>query len=169
MYELSRRADTNLFSLLYMTGQTGAQVTEKGTLLFEALLGPNGKPPRVRRSLALDVARSARRDATSPPSGTKMARFAGWCRTGTGRSSCSSRCRAGEARRGVQPVIIASAVVVTIGSLDLARWRARGASLRGGARSPRVTQARSSIPLDSGVPPRRPCCAGLRALARSRC
>jgi hypothetical protein len=44
MYELSRRADTNLFSLLYMTGQSGAQVTEKGTLLFEALLGPNDKP-----------------------------------------------------------------------------------------------------------------------------
>lgn len=44
MYELSRRADTNLFSLLYMTGQSGAQVTEKGTLLFDALLGPNDKP-----------------------------------------------------------------------------------------------------------------------------
>lgn len=44
MYELSRRAASNLFSFAYMLGQSGAQVTDKGTLKFDALLGLNQKP-----------------------------------------------------------------------------------------------------------------------------
>jgi CubicO group peptidase (beta-lactamase class C family) len=44
LYELSRRAEKNFFSFAYMLGQTGASVTDKGTLKFDALLAPNEKP-----------------------------------------------------------------------------------------------------------------------------
>jgi CubicO group peptidase (beta-lactamase class C family) len=44
LYELSRRAEENLFSFAYMLGQNGARVTDKGNLKLDALLGPNEKP-----------------------------------------------------------------------------------------------------------------------------
>jgi hypothetical protein len=44
LYEMSRRAESNLFSFAYMLSQFGAQVTDKGTLKFDALLGLNDKP-----------------------------------------------------------------------------------------------------------------------------
>jgi CubicO group peptidase (beta-lactamase class C family) len=43
-YELSRRAESSLFSLVYLLGQTGAHVTDNGRLVLEALTGPNEKP-----------------------------------------------------------------------------------------------------------------------------
>jgi CubicO group peptidase (beta-lactamase class C family) len=43
-YELSRRSDSNFFGFIYVLGQSGAHVGEKGTLLFDALTAPNDKP-----------------------------------------------------------------------------------------------------------------------------
>jgi CubicO group peptidase (beta-lactamase class C family) len=43
-YELSRRAESSLFSMVYLLGQTGAHVTDKGRLIVESLTGPNDKP-----------------------------------------------------------------------------------------------------------------------------
>ena len=39
-YELSRRSDSNFFGFIYVLGQSGAHVGEKGTVLFDALTDP---------------------------------------------------------------------------------------------------------------------------------
>jgi len=44
LYELSRRAESSLFSMIYLLGQSGAHVTDKGRLVLDALTGPNDKP-----------------------------------------------------------------------------------------------------------------------------
>jgi Beta-lactamase len=47
-YELSRRAEKNLFSFVYMLGQTKATVTDDGLLQVDALTGLNDEPKKFQ-------------------------------------------------------------------------------------------------------------------------
>jgi len=130
-YELSRRADTNLFSLLYMTGQTGAQVTEKGTLLFDALLGLNDKPrefEEVTPWMWREVHGEMRLAAVLNGDGSIR-----WMvPDGYGPIFVFQPVPGWRSKAWLQPVIVTSAALVTLGSLiwlvggvrrRVARWR----------------------------------------------
>ena len=47
-YELSRRAERNLFSFAYIFGQSGAKVRDDGSLVVNGLDGLNGEPKKFR-------------------------------------------------------------------------------------------------------------------------
>ena len=131
LYELSRRAETNLFSLLYMTGQSGAQVTERGTLLFDALLGPNDKPREFE-----EVSPWKWREVHGQMGLAAVRNDDGSIRwmvpDGYGPIFVFQPVPAWRAKSWLQPAILLSATLVTIGSLVwliagirrlVARWR----------------------------------------------
>jgi CubicO group peptidase (beta-lactamase class C family) len=140
-YELSRRAETNLFSLLYMTGQSGASVTEKGTLLFDALLGPNDKP-REFEEVTPWMWREAHGEMRLAAVRNDDGSIRWMVPDGYGPIFVFQPVPGWRSKTWLQPVIVVSAAVVTLGSLIwlvggvrrlVARWRKKSASAAGNA------------------------------------
>src|SRR6185369_1663317 len=146
----SRRAETNLFSLLYMTGQTGAQVTEKGTLLFEALLGPNDKP-REFEEVSPWMWREAHGEMRLAAVRNDDGSIHWMVPDGYGPIFVFQPVPGWRSKSWLQPVIIASAGVVTIASVIWliagarglrARWRKKPASDAGISSTPPMPRSR---------------------------
>ena len=116
LYELSRRAETSMFSLIYVLGQSGAHVTEKGRLVVEALTGPNDKPrefeevaPWLWREVNGQMGLAALRDA----SGKVQALVP----DGYGPIFVFQPVPGWRSKSWLQPAIALAAVIVLIGSI----------------------------------------------------
>jgi hypothetical protein len=128
-YELSRRAESSLFSLVYLLGQTGAHVTDKGRLVLEALTGPNEKPrefeevsPWYWREVNGQMGLAAVRDA-----GGKIQSLVP---DGYGPIFVFQPVPGWRSKSWLQPAIAVAAVIVLIGSIAWAVGAIRRRVLR---------------------------------------